>query len=391
VFCSDPFKFLPVNILVAPDKFRGSLEAAEVCEAVTDGVKKAYPNAKVTAIPLADGGEGTAKILTQVTDGWEVPVTVMDPLNRQIKATYGLSGDHEVAFIEMAAASGLSLLKEEERNPLRTSTFGTGQLIVDALDRGVKKIILGIGGSATTDGGIGMAEALGYAFKDAEGRTLLPNGASLGKIASIDKHNADPRLGLVSVIVACDVTNPLYGKDGAAFVYGPQKGADTEMVKQLDEGLQNLSQVATRVFGRDVSLTPGAGAAGGLGAGCMWFLNAELKEGISIVMEQCDIASLVADADLVITGEGKVDEQTLAGKVVKGLAGLCKSHRVPLAVVCGTLQITPEQAKKAGMTYAVSVLNRPMDLNAAQSEAFQLVSDATFQLVRLFFFNRGAV
>lgn len=378
-----------MNILVAPDKFRGSLEAMEVCDAVTKGIQKAYPKAKVTAIPLADGGEGTSKILTKVTAGEEISVTVMDPLHRQINAAYGLSGDREVAFIEMAAASGLSLLNAEERNPLRTSTFGTGQLIVDALDRGVKKIILGIGGSATTDGGMGMAEALGYAFRDADGHTLLPNGESLAKIASIDRHNVDPRLSLVSIVVACDVTNPLFGKDGAAFVYGPQKGADPDMVVQLDEGLENLSHVATRVFGRDVSQVPGAGAAGGLGAGCLWFLNAELKEGISIVMEQCNIASLVADADLVITGEGKVDEQTLAGKVVKGLATLCKAHRVPLAVVCGTLQITPEQAKDAGMTYAVSVLNRPMDLHTAQTEAFQLVSDATFQLVRLFFFNRG--
>lgn len=367
------------------------MEAAEVCDAVTNGVKKAYPNAQVTAIPLADGGEGTSKILTRQANGSEVSVTVLDPLNRPIKATYGLSEDHQVAFIEMAAASGLGLLKTEERNPLRASTFGTGQLLVDALDRGVKKIILGIGGSATTDGGIGMAEALGYAFKDAEGHTLHPNGESLGKIASIDTHNADPRLALVSVVVACDVTNPLFGKEGAAFVYGPQKGADTEMVVQLDHGLQTLAHVATRAFGRDVSLVAGAGAAGGLGAGCMWFLDAVLKDGISIVMEQCNIASLVANADLVITGEGKVDEQTLAGKVVKGLAGLCKSHRVPLAVVCGTLQITAEQAKDAGMTYAVSVLNRPMDLNAAQNEAFQLVSDATFQLMRLFFFNRGTV
>ncbi|OJV16585.1 MAG: glycerate kinase [Dyadobacter sp. 50-39] len=380
-----------MNILVAPDKFRGSLEAAEVCDAVIEGVQKAYPDAKVTAIPLADGGEGTSAILTRQANGSEVTVTVMDPLNRQIKATYGISEDHQVAFIEMAAASGLALLKVEERNPLRTSTFGTGQLIVDALDRGVKKIILGIGGSATTDGGIGMAEALGYAFKDSEGRTLLPNGESLGKIAAIDMHNVDSRLALVSIVVACDVTNPLFGKDGAAFIYGPQKGADPEMVVQLDQGLQNLTQVATRAFGRDVSLVPGAGAAGGLGAGCMWFLNGTLQDGISIVMEQCNMTSLVANADLVITGEGKVDEQTLAGKVVKGLAGLCKSHRVPLAVVCGTLQITPEQARDAGMTYAVSVLDRPMDLNAAQSEAFRLVSDATFQLVRLFFFNRGAV
>lgn len=380
-----------MNILVAPDKFRGSLEAAEVCDAIENGVKKAYPDAKVTTIPLADGGEGTSKILTRQANGSEVTITVMDPLNRPVKATYGLSEDHQVAFIEMAAASGLGLLKTDERNPLRTSTFGTGQLIVDALDRGVKKIILGIGGSATTDGGIGMAEALGYSFKDSEGHTLLPNGQSLEKIASIDKHNADPRLALVSVVVACDVTNPLFGKEGAAFVYGPQKGADPEIVARLDAGLENLAQVGTRAFGRDVSLVPGAGAAGGLGAGCMWFLDAELKDGISIVMEQCNIASLVEHADLVITGEGKVDEQTLAGKVVKGLAGLCRSHHVPLAVVCGTLQITPEQVQAAGMTYAVSVLNRPMDLDTAQREAYGLVRDATFQLMRLFFFNRGAV
>jgi glycerate kinase len=380
-----------VNILVAPDKFRGSLEAAEVCDAIKTGILKVFPNANVNVIPLADGGEGTSKILTRQANGTEVTVTVMDPLNRPIEATYGISEDKQVAFIEMAAASGLGLLKIEERNPLRTSTFGTGQLIVDALDRGVKKIILGIGGSATTDGGIGMAEALGYSFKDSEGHTLLPNGQSLEKIVSIDKHNADPRLGLTSIIVACDVTNPLFGKEGAAFVYGPQKGADPEMVVRLDQGLENLAQVATRAFGRDVSLVAGAGAAGGLGAGCMWFLNAVLKDGISIVMDQCNISSLVESADLVITGEGKVDEQTLAGKVVNGLAGLCRSYNVPLAVVCGTLQITPEQAEAAGMTYAVSVLNRPMDLNAAQQEAFGLVSDATFQLMRLFFFNRGAV
>lgn len=362
-----------------------------MCDAIREGILNAYPQADVTAIPLADGGEGTSRILTRQANGSDVKVTVMDPLNRPIEATYGLSEDHQVAFIEMAAASGLGLLGIEERNPMRTSTFGTGQLITDALDRGVKKIILGIGGSATTDGGIGMAEALGYSFKDHEGHTLLPNGESLAKINAISIKNADPRLGLTTIVVACDVTNPLYGTEGAAHVYGPQKGADPEMVAALDAGLENLAHVAARTFGRDVSSVPGAGAAGGLGAGCMWFLNAVLRDGISIVMDQCNIASLVEQADLVITGEGKVDAQTLSGKVVQGLAGLCKSHRVPLAVVCGTLDISAEQASKAGMTYAVSVLNRPMDLEAAQRDAYQLVRDATFQLVRLFFFNRGAI
>lgn len=377
-----------MNILVAPDKFRGSLEADEVCQAVRTGILQAYPDAIVTTIPLADGGEGTSRILTRQAGGSEVVMTVNDPLGRPVEASYGLSADGQVAFIEMAAASGLGLLEIEERNPMLTSTYGTGQLIRNAVEHGVRKIVLGIGGSATTDGGIGMAAALGYIFLDQNGNELSPNGASLGLIHSILRPQTDPGLANLSIVVACDVTNPLYGTDGAAFIYGPQKGADQEMVRMLDDGLRNLSAIAEKTFGRDVSQVPGAGAAGGLGAGCMWFLNATLKDGISIVMEQCNIASLIEKADLVITGEGKVDEQTLSGKVVQGLAGLCKEHDVPLAVVCGTLQITTEQARAAGMTYAVSVLNRPMDLHAAQQEAFALVSDATFQLVRLFFFNR---
>lgn len=379
-----------MKILVAPDKFRGSLEAGEVCEAIEKGILQAYPEAQVTAIPLADGGEGTSQILTRQAGGREVMARVTDPLGRPVDASFGLSSDGNVAFIEMAAASGLALLSMHERNPLLTSTYGTGELIRQALDMGVSKIILGIGGSATTDGGIGMAGALGYVFYAADGERLVPVGQSLARIHSIDISKRDERLDRTSIVVACDVTNPLYGANGAAYIYGPQKGADIEMVRVLDDGLINLTRVASRTFGQDVSSYPGAGAAGGLGAGCMWFLNASLKDGISIVMEQCNIESLVKEADLVITGEGKVDEQTLNGKVVKGLAGLCGEYQVPLAVVCGALRITSEQARAAGMTYAISVLNRPMDLATAQSEASGLVSDATFQLVRLFFFNRGA-
>jgi glycerate kinase len=342
----------------------------------------------VKSIPLADGGEGTARILTGQARGSYVKVKVSDPLGRLTEAEYGLSNDKQTAFIEMAAASGLALLSSGERNPLLTSTFGTGEVIKDALDRGVSKIILGIGGSATTEGGIGMAAALGCRFYD-ENNDLLPaNGAALNAIHSIDISQIDTRLKSVSVIVACDVTNPLFGVNGAAFVYGPQKGADPEMVVTLDNGLKNLTKVASQAFGKDVSNEPGAGAAGGLGAGCMWFLNATLKDGVSIVMDQSNIADIIKNSDLVVTGEGKVDEQTLAGKVVKGLADSCQTHHVPLAVVCGTLQISPEQVRSAGITYAVSVLNRPMDLDHAQQEAFGLVRDATFHLVRLFFSNR---
>ncbi|WP_031525679.1 glycerate kinase [Dyadobacter crusticola] len=374
-----------MNILVAPDKFRGSLEADEVCNAICEGILLAYPNASVTALPLADGGEGTAQILTKQAAGTQVEVKVSDPLGREIIASYGLSGDGKVAFIEMAAASGLKLLSEEERNPLLTSTFGTGELIIDALDKGAKKIILGIGGSATTDGGIGLASALGYRFFDKNSKMLGVNGGALSLIERIETTNVDPRLNATSIVVACDVTNPLFGENGAAYVYGPQKGATAEMVEILDQGLRNLTVVATKTFNRDYSGAPGAGAAGGLGAGCMWFLNAELKDGVSIVIDQSNMAELIKKADLVITGEGKIDEQTLSGKVVKGLADFCAKYQVPLAAVCGTLQITPEQTREAGIMYAVSVLDRPMDLHVAQNEAFRLVRDATFQLVRLFF------
>lgn len=377
-----------MNILVAPDKFRGSLEAIDVCRAIEAGILLAYPDANVTTIPLADGGEGTAQILTRQARGKTIRIEVSDPLGRSITASYGLSGDGQTAYIEMAAASGLALLSQEERNPLLTSTYGTGQLIKDALDRGVQQIILGIGGSATTDGGVGMAEALGYHFYDKNNVHLPAKGESMHEVARIDEIEKDRRLNAVFITVACDVTNPLYGPNGAAHIYGPQKGADPEMVELLDNGLKNLSEIASKTFEKDISSYPGAGAAGGLGAGCLWFLNAVLKDGVSIVIEQTHIAERIKDADLVITGEGKVDEQTLAGKVVKGLADFCSINQVPLAVVCGTLQITPEQVRDAGITYAVSVLNRPMDLNQAQADAFELVKDATFHLVRLFFSNR---
>jgi len=377
-----------MQILIAPDKFRGSLEAHEVCQAVEEGILLAFPDARVTSIPLADGGEGTTQILTEQSKGSYQSAQVKDPLGRSIAASYGLSGDGNVAFIEMASASGLRLLTSQERNPLLTSTYGTGQLILTAIENGVKEIILGIGGSATTDGGIGMAASVGYRFFDKGGNLLDPIGESLIKIDTINCEHVDLRLASVSITVACDVTNPLFGSQGAAYIYGPQKGANQKMVEELDLGLRNLAAVSAKTFGRDVSDQPGAGAAGGLGAGCLWFLNAPLKEGVQIVMDKTNLAEHLQNSDLVITGEGKVDEQTLSGKVVKGLAGLCQQHNVPLAVVCGTLTITPEETRTAGITYAVSVLNKPMDLVHAQKNAHILVKEATFNLVRLFFSHK---
>lgn len=372
-------------ILVAPDKFRGSLEASEVCQSVAEGIRLTYPDAEIISVPLADGGEGTTRILTEQSKGKFVTAVVHDPLGRLIEAEYGLSGDGNTAFVEMAAASGLNLLKPEERNPLLTNTYGTGELILHAINSGVKKIILGIGGSATTEAGIGMASALGFKFLDENEKELIANGENLALIKFIKTENINPLLKSIEFIVACDVTNPLYGESGAAYVYGPQKGADKSMVLQLDNGLKNIAKVASETFGTNISNNPGAGAAGGLGAGTLWFLNAKLREGVSIVMEQTNIAEHIQKADLVITGEGKVDEQTLQGKVVKGLADLCQKNNVPLAVVCGTLMISPEEAQNAGITYAVSVLNRPMNLQQAETEAYSLVRDATFHLVRLFF------
>lgn len=374
-----------MNILVAPDKFRGSLEASEVCEAVSQGILEAFPDARVTTVPMADGGEGTAQILTRFMGGQMIVRKTLDPLGRWIESCYGLSLDQKTAFIEMAASSGLSLLSESERNPLYTSSFGTGQLIKDALEAGVDSIILGIGGSATTDGGMGMAAALGYRFFDETGVVLEPVGQNLIRLSRIDNTDLHPMLKNVKITVACDVTNPLYGEHGAAFVYGPQKGADLEAVRQLDLGLRNLAAVAGNFFGSDQSDRPGAGAAGGVGAGASWFLNASLQEGVKIVLEQTNLAERIREADLVITGEGKVDEQTLQGKLIKGLADLCKKEEKDLLVLCGTLQITPLQAKEAGITYATSVLNRPMTLSEAEKEAFERVKEAAFYLVRLYF------
>lgn len=372
-------------ILVAPDKFRGSLEASEVCQSISEGIRLAYPDAEIVNIPLADGGEGTTRILTERSDGKFVTAVVHDPQGRYIEAEYGISGDGTTAFIEMAAASGLNLLKPFEQNPLLTSTIGTGELILHAIEAGVKEIILGIGGSATTDAGIGMAYALGYEFFDENKEALAPTGGNLSRIKLISSEKVYQKLKSIRFTVACDVTNPLYGESGAAYVYGPQKGASKTIVSQLDQGLRNIASVAAETFGYDISDKPGTGAAGGLGAGVLWFLDAALREGVGIVMERCNIENHIKNADLVITGEGKVDEQTLSGKVVKGLADLCQKYQVPLAVVCGTLMITSSETKEAGITYAVSVLNRPMTLAQAEDEAYSLVRGATFQLVRLFF------
>jgi len=375
---------MALNILVAPDKFRGSLESSQVCEAIKNGILAAFPDAQLEMLQLADGGEGTLDILVKTLGGSYKEITVSGPLGKPIQATYGINHERKIAFVEMASASGLALLDKNEYNPLLTSTFGTGQLIADALDQGAEIIYLGIGGSATTDAGTGMARALGFKFLNAEGQELDGTGRCLQHISVINEEGVHPKLKSAKVIVLSDVTNPLYGNNGAAWVYGPQKGADKEMITELDNGLRQINQVATDLRNTDLSQQPGAGAAGGLGAGAVWFLNAEIRSGVDTLIEITGLKNKIKRADLVITGEGKVDHQTLQGKVIGGLAAICQNYNKPLAVVCGALLLTPDQIKAAGITCAFSIMNRPVDEQTAFEEAFERVENATFNIVRLF-------
>jgi glycerate kinase len=369
-----------MKFLLAPDKFRGSLTAYEVCQAMSDGIREVIPEAEIVVLPMADGGEGTAEILTLNAGGKMHTAFVSDPLGRRIEADYGLSADGQTAYIEMATASGLRLLYSDERNPLKTTTFGSGQLILEASEKGARHIILGIGGSATTDGGIGMAAALGWQFLDANGVALPPNGESLVKIQQIKPPQHLPE---ITVEVACDVTAPLFGPDGAAHVYAPQKGADAAMVAQLELGLQHLAWVVKRDFGVDIAQVAGTGAAGGLGFGALFFLNAVLKEGVKIVMEQTHFESHLTDTDLVLTGEGKIDEQTLQGKLIAGIAGAAQKRDIPVAALCGALMVSPADLAHLGIAYATSILPRPMSLQEAIPYAYEGVKNSTHYLVKL--------
>lgn len=376
-----------MRVVLAPDKFRGSLTARQVTDAMTEGIRLVYPDADIVALPLADGGEGTAQVLTESTSGTWHTATVSDPLGRPIEAGYGLSGDGQTAFIEMAAASGLALLTRDERSIVRTGTFGTGELIQQAINRGVAHIVLAIGGSATTDVGIGMASALGWQFLDKQGEPLKPIGMSLPRIVRVVPPTPS-RIGNVRFTVACDVTNPLHGRDGAAYVYGPQKGGTPLEVLWTDAGLRQFTRVVQEQFGVDVADVPGAGAAGGLGAGALFFLNATLRPGIDVVLDAVDFDRHVRGADLVLTGEGKLDRQTLQGKVLKGVADRVVRHfgglaNVPVVALCGTLDLDPADITALGLTGAFSVLNRPQSLDEAVLTAYDDVRRATFSVCRL--------
>lgn len=326
------------KVVVASDSFKGCLSSAQVAEAVEIGVHAVYPACEVLKLAVADGGEGTMDALAATLGGSIVEVQVQDPLCRPIKAEYAIINGN-VVVIEMSRASGLPLLQPQERNPLKTSTYGTGQLIADALSKGCRKFIMGIGGSATNDAGTGMLEALGYRFLDAEGNLLKGRGESLGKIKAIETSKVLPELKDTSFTVACDVDSPFCGPEGAAYIYAPQKGAAEQMVKSLDEGMRAFSGLIYKETGTDVMNIKGAGAAGGLGGALKAFLNADLQKGADMVLDAVEFDHAIDGADLIITGEGRIDSQTLTGKLPYAVAQRASARNIPVIAICGCTEV----------------------------------------------------
>lgn len=371
-----------MTILIAPDKFKGSLSAKEVCEAVYDGLIKLDPSLSIISVPLADGGEGTCELLTTNSKGSVINCSVSDPLFRKVIAAYGISGDGTTAFIEMASASGLHLLTKEERNPLNTATYGTGELIADAIHHGVKKIILAIGGSATNDAGIGMAAALGMKFMDKNGKELHPIGSNLVHIHSMVDETKLFKQNKIEVIVLCDVDNELYGTHGAAFVYGPQKGADDQAIQLLDQGLKHFASVVEKKLNLAVHF-PGAGAAGGLGAGAKVFLNATFSRGIDFILKTLKVEDQIKLSDLVITGEGKMDDQTLSGKVVMGVAELARKYHKPVLAIVGKNELSEKQITSIGLQKIIPLVDEKTIQSEAMKNASKIITERVVTSINL--------
>ena len=372
-----------MKFVLAPDKYKGSLTGHEFCNAVESGIKKVFPDAEILKRPLADGGDGTIEVVAHYLNAHTVSLEVTDPLFRKIKADYLLSDDKETAFIEMSEASGYKLLDEAEMNCMHTTSLGTGEMIADALKKGAEHIVLGIGGSATNDGGMGMATALGYEFLDVNGATLVPVGKNLARVSQINRKAIHPKLGGANIQIACDVNNPLYGENGAAKVYGPQKGASPEEVKLLDKGLEHFAKVVQSTFGVDVQKIPGAGAAGGMGAGAVVFLDAKLTSGVDLVMQLANFDEALDNTDWIITGEGQLDGQTFSGKTIAGVIQSAQKKGVPIAAFCGSTAISIEEMQQMGLDYAVSILNQVGNLDDAKSKSYQNLELASYNFAKV--------
>lgn len=373
-----------MKILVAPDSYKGSLSSKQVCQAIEEGLLKACEGVfEVVKVPIADGGEGTVDAFLSALGGELIELTVTGPLGKPVHSFYGILPDG-TAVIEMAAASGLSLVPTHQRNPLVTTTYGTGQLIMNALDHGCSRFIVGIGGSATNDAGVGMLQALGIKFLDDAGKEVPWGGGNLDKVATIDLKGMDSRLKNAQFIVACDVDNPLCGEKGASAVYGPQKGATPDMVKLLDRNLSHLADVVASVLGEDHRNDPGAGAAGGLGFAFKAFLDAQMRPGIDVVMEATHMDTLAAQSDIIITGEGRTDYQTAQfGKAPSGVAKLGKRMGKPVLLISGALGEGYQELFNQGVIAAFSIANGPLSLQEAMENAYSLLVDIAQNIGRL--------
>lgn len=371
-----------MRIVIAPDKFKHSLTSFEVCKAIEEGLKNASTDFQITSLPLSDGGDGLADVLCYYTSFQQITETVHDPLWRRIKARYLFSEKEKTAFIEMAQASGLHLLQPAEYNPNLTTTYGTGELIKYSLEKGAEKIIIGIGGSATNDCGIGMAAALGYRFLDESGRDLEPVGKNLSAIKTIE-DSAIVDAKTIEVQVACDVSNYLTGDEGATKVYGPQKGATPETIENLEAGMQNFSELVKRKTGLDITTIKSGGAAGGMGAGCVLFLGAEIISGAELILQYSNAEEHIKNAGVIITGEGKIDTQTMNGKLVDAVTKLCLKHQKPVIALCGTLALPADALKASGLTAAFSIVNAPMSIDDAIENAYLLLTETAYNIGRL--------
>jgi glycerate kinase len=372
-----------LKVVAAPQTFKGSISALNAAEAISIGVKNIYPSAEVFLCPVADGGDGTLETLVEVSNGNIVECVVEGPTGTPVEAQWGAMGDEQTAVIEMARTSGLALLDLNERDPLNASTYGLGEAILSALDQNYRKFIIGIGGSATNDGGAGMAQAVGISLKDEFGKEIPRGGAALSKLHSIDTAGIDPRIKQSEFMVACDVNNPLTGPEGASAVYGPQKGATPEMITQLDEALKNFAETILRDLGEEVEHISGAGAAGGLGAGMMAFMGGTLKPGVDIVLDTVGLADKLKGTDIVITGEGGIDFQTVYDKAPIGVAKLAKTLGIPTIALAGLVGKDFQVVHREGIESVFSIVNGPMTLENASSNAHRLIVESTEQVMRL--------
>lgn len=377
-----------MKVVIAPDSFKESLTAKQVCDAIQAGLARVWHDAKFVAIPVADGGEGTVQSLVDATQGRLVEVKVMGPQGKRVEAFYGMLGDNQTAVIEMAAASGLHHVPVAQRDPKLTTSFGTGELIRHALDQGVTKLIIGLGGSATNDGGVGMLAALGARFTNADGDPIQLTGGGLRELTHIDLQDFDPRLQNCDILVACDVNNPLCGDKGASAVFGPQKGATPEDVQLLDGTLRQFGLLTEKVTGKMVLESAGAGAAGGMGAALLAYTQARLRPGIEIVLETVQLAHQVSDADLVITGEGRIDSQTVHGKTPMGVAKVAKRFDVPVLALCGCTGDNYQAVYQCGIDAVFAAVPRAMSLEDALKESDFNLADLAENVARLWILSK---